>query len=147
MKEVEARRIAQEFLDLQGEATISGNVDATLDWCDIPCTLESMEGQTVATNTAEMRAICTTFIDSLRARRLTCMARRCLEAKFKDADTIWATYETRYVQDNQHLIEDPYAGFVILRRRGDRWKISTMQFAVSGTSPANLTLRGRSVTD
>jgi len=39
MTEEDARRITQDFLDRQGDATISGDVEATLDWCDIPCTL------------------------------------------------------------------------------------------------------------
>lgn len=138
-----AQRIAQHFLDGQGAATISGNVDATLEWCDIPCTLESMQGRTVATTEAEMRAICVAFIEGLKARRLTHMVRRCLQAMFKDDNTIWATYETRYIRDGKLLTEDPYLAFVILRRRADRWKISSMQFAVSSDSLPNLALRER----
>lgn len=141
MTDENAFRIAQEFLDHQGEATISGDIEATLDCCDIPCTLESMEGRVVATDLEEMRAICVAFIARLKAMGLTHMVRRCIAAEFKAPDTIWATYETRYVRDGQLLSEEPYAGFVILRHREDRWKISTMQFAVSGSSPANATLR------
>ncbi len=100
-----------------------------------------MQGRAVATDKVEMRAICEAFIDSIKSKRLTHMARRCLEAVFKDDDTIWATYETRYVRDGKLLSEDPYVGFVILRRKSDRWKISAMQFAVSSSSPANVTLR------
>lgn len=141
MNDDEARRITQDFLDRQGEATVSRDVEATLEWCDIPCTLESMEGRVVATNAAEMRAICETFIDRLEKNLFTHIVRRCLEASFKDESTIWATYETRYVRDGTFLTETPYIGFVILRHRGDRWKISTMQFAVSSDSPANVTLK------
>ena len=141
MTDDDARRITQDFLDRQGDATISGDLEATLDWCDIPCTLESMQGRAVATNMEEMRAICAAFIDGLKAKRLTHMVRHCLEAIFKGDDTIWATYETRYVRDGKLLSEDPYVGFVILKRKSDRWKISTMQFAVSSNSPANVTLR------
>ncbi|AML52343.1 hypothetical protein [Falsihalocynthiibacter arcticus] len=136
-----ARSIAQDFLDRQGEATISGDVEATLGWCDIPCTLESIEGRAVAKNEAEMRAICVAFIKNLKEKRLTFMVRNCVEAILKDDDTIWAAYETRYVAEGNFRTEDPYVGFVILRRKEDRWKISTMQFAVSSNSPANATLR------
>lgn len=141
MKQEDARLIAQDFLDRQGEATISGDIEATLDWCDYPCTLESMQGRAVAANRAEMRAICTVFINDLKDKRLTHLVRHCLEAVFKGDGTIWATYETRYVQDGNLLSEDPYVGFVILKRKDDRWKISTMQFAVSSESPANVALR------
>ncbi|MBU2959887.1 hypothetical protein KO516_03410 [Citreicella sp. C3M06] len=94
----DARSIAQDFLDRQGEATNSGDVEATVGWCDIPCTLESFRGKIVATTEAEIRAICATFIDNLKAKRLTHMMRRCLEAVYNDDDTICATYETRYIK-------------------------------------------------
>ncbi|MEP3331713.1 hypothetical protein [Sedimentitalea sp.] len=139
----DARHIAQDFLDRQGAVTISGDVDATLDWCDIPCTLESAGQRVIVTEQAEMRSICSTFIDRLRSRRLTHMVRRCLVASYQDADTISATYETRYVRDGHLLTEDPYAGFVVLKRRETGWKISNMQFDVSSDSPANVTLRDR----
>ena len=137
----DARSIAQDFLDCQGEATISGDLEATLGWCNLPCTLESSQGRTVATTEAEMRAICTMFIDNVKAKRLTHMVRRCIEAMFNDDDTICAAYETRYIRDGHQLAEDPYTGFVILRRDHDRWKISNMQFAVDNDSPVEVTLR------
>ncbi|MGP6086605.1 hypothetical protein [Antarctobacter jejuensis] len=135
-----ARVIAQDFLDRQGEATISGDVEATLAWCDLPCTLDSMEGRTVVTTEAEMRAICMSFIQNLKSRQFSHMVRRCLEASFKDEETIWATYETRYVSAGGFRAEEPYVSFVILKHRQDRWKISTMQFAVTGDNPVNATL-------
>ncbi|WGW04148.1 hypothetical protein [Tropicibacter oceani] len=141
MKDQDARSIAQDFLDRQGEATICGDVEATLACCDIPCTLDSMEGRVVATNRAQMRAICAAFIDELKAKRLTHMVRKCLDAQFRDDDTVCALYETRYIKDNSLLSEEPYAGFVILRRKETQWKIIAMQFAVRGASPANITLR------
>lgn len=141
MTDEDACRIAQDFLDRQGEATILGDVEATLEWCDIPCTLESIQGRAVVMNKAEMRTICVAFIEKLKSKQLMHLVRHCLEATFKQEDVIWAAYETRYVRDGQLLSEDPYAGFVIPRRRRDRWKISTMQFAVSSNSPANISLR------
>lgn len=136
-----ATTITQDFLDRQGAATMAGDVDATLAWCDLPCTLESFEGKAVATTEAEMRGICEAFILNLQEKRLKLMVRECVEAMFKDDNTIWATYETRYVAEHNLRSQDPYFGFVILRRKADRWKISAMQFAVSSDSPANDTLR------
>lgn len=141
MSENDARRIAQDFLDRQGDATMSGDVEGTLAWCDIPCSLESVQGRAVATNVVEMRAICVAFIKNLKEERLTHMVRNCVEAIFKDDDTIWAAYETRYVGEGNFRSEDPYCGFVILRRKLGKWKISNMQFAVSSNSPVNATLR------
>lgn len=138
-----ARDIAQDFLDRQGAATLAADIEETLAWCDLPCTLDSLEGRVVATTEAQMRTICAAFIQRLKDRQMTDMARRCLEAEFKGPDTIWATYETRYVRAGNLLSDDPYVGFVILVRGADRWKISMMQFAVDGNSPAGETLRNR----
>ncbi|RPE71249.1 hypothetical protein EDD53_0365 [Pacificibacter maritimus] len=137
----DAVRIAQDFLDRQGEATMSGDLEATLGWCNIPCTLENSQGHTVARTEAEMRAICKMFIDTLKAKRLTHMVRHCVEAMFTDKDTICAAYETRYIKERHQLAEDSYAGFVVLRRGDDRWKISNMQFAGDNDSPVDITLR------
>lgn len=137
----DARSVTQDFLDRQGEATISGDLEGTLAFCDLPCTLESLEGRTVARTEAEMRAICQAFIDNLRSRQLTHMVRRVLEADFKDEQTIWATYETRYIRAGKLLTEDPYVSFIILKRPADSWKISMLQLTASGDSPANATLR------
>jgi hypothetical protein len=130
-------------LDRQSDATILGDVETTLDRRDIPCTLESMQGRAVATNKVEMRAICAAFIDGIKVKQLTHMARHCLGAIFKDNDTIWANYELRYVGDGKLLCEDPYVGFVIFRRKNDHWKISAIPFRVSSNCPANVTLRDR----
>lgn len=127
--------IVQDFLDRQGDATVAGDIDATLAFCDLPCTLDSLDGSIVVTTETQMRAVCLGFINSLRARQVTYVVRRCQDAVFKDGDTIWATYETRYVSDTGVRAEEPYAGFVILRRRAGIWKISTMQFAVTGDTP------------
>lgn len=141
MTQDDARRIAQDFLDRQGEATVSGDIEETLAWCDLPCTLESMDSKAVATNMAEMRAICASFIEGLKVKQLTHMVRTCLTAEFSDPDTLVAQYRTRYLRDGKWLADDPYIGTVVLRRKPDRWKISAMKFAVSNDSPANATLR------
>lgn len=145
MADKEAQRIAQDFLDRQGEATVSGDVEATLLWCNIPCRLESLEGEVLVTTQEQMRAICASFIDELRTKRLTHMVRHCRAAEFDGKDTIYASYETRYVQDGKLLSEEPYVGYVTLLRTSERWKISAMRFADSKTSPANATLREMAV--
>ncbi len=136
-----AHAIVQDFLDRQGAATVAGDIEETLAWCEIPCTMESLEGRAVATTEAEMRAICATFIEALARQRLTHMMRRCLLAQARDPDTICATYETRYIREGKLLTAEPYLGFVALGRGPDRWRIREIRFAVGGESAANLALR------
>ncbi|SLN58467.1 hypothetical protein AQS8620_02592 [Aquimixticola soesokkakensis] len=143
MNSDEARMIAQDFLDRQGDATLSGDLDATLAWCDIPCTLETMEHRIVAHNLEEMRAICASFIQQMKVREHTHMVRRCLEASFDGHDSLKAAYETRYVSKGARLEEGPYFGLVTLRRRATGWKISAMQFAATEESAVTATMRER----
>ncbi|WP_424984923.1 hypothetical protein [Microbulbifer sp. S227A] len=135
-----ARAIAQDFLDRHGAAAISGDLDEIVRWCDLPCTLESRGQRVVLTDVAMVRSVSESFIVQVRNKRLTHVIRRCLEAGFRDKDTVMATYETRYVRDDQLLSEEPYVSFVILRRRGERWKFSNMQFDVGVDSPAGAAL-------
>lgn len=88
-----------------------------------------------------MRAICLSFIESLRVKHVTHMVRRCLEAEFQGRDKLLLTYETRLVSDGQFLTANPYVAFAILRRREAGWKISTMQFAADRQNPASTALR------
>lgn len=140
MTEEDAQSIVQTYLDRQGDATISGDLEATLGWCDLPCTLQTPQGVVVARNEAEMRAICQMFIDRLKMKRVTLMVRNCVEAGFHDADTVWGHYHTRYVAADNVLSEEPYRAQVTLRRRDDHWKISEMRFAVQDQSPISETL-------
>ena len=61
---------------------------------------------------------------SSRAERATLHDGRTFNAVRKGEDTIWATYETRYVRERQLLTEEPYLSFIILRRKEDRWRVS-----------------------
>lgn len=140
MQTDDAFQITQDFLDRQGEVTLAGDIDATLEYCDLPCTLESMDTLTVVTDWDQMRAICVRFVEELRARRVSHTIRECREAVRKDDTTIWAAYETRHVSDGKFLNEDPYSAFLILKKRGGQWKISTMQFAVDRDSAVNASL-------
>lgn len=138
---MDAYQIAQDFLDRQGDATVAGDVEATMGFCDLPCTLETMDRVTVAKTEAEMRAICEGFIHQLRSQQVTHMVRTCQEAVLKSDDTLWATYVTRLVCDGKHLNEPSYGAFVILKLRDGVWKISTMQFAITRDNCVTLTLR------
>ncbi len=142
-----AREIVQDFLDRQGAATLAGDIDEILRWCDFPCTLESPGRRVNVTDQTMLRSIAEAFVEQVRGKRVTHIVRRCLEANFQDENTVTATYETRFVRDGQMLSEDPYVSFVILRRREDRWKFSSMQFDVAGDSPASVVLRDWNISD
>ncbi|MEY8829850.1 hypothetical protein AB9K34_15800 [Sedimentitalea sp. XS_ASV28] len=145
--EHEAREIVQDFLDRQGAAALSGDLEEIVRWCDFPCTLESPGQRVNVTDKTMLRSIAEAFVEQVTGKRVTHIVRRCLEASFHDEDTVTATYETRFVRDGQMLSEDPYVSFVVLRRGKDRWRFSNMQFDVAGDSPASIVLRDWNMTD
>lgn len=139
----EARAIVQNGLDRHGEATMAGDIDAMAEFSDVPCEMETLSGKAVATTAAEMRDICRNFADTLRMGHLTHLVRRCLEAKFKDPDTIWAIYETRFLRNGIELVGEPYMSFLILNRHADGWKFASIQLLVSEGDPFSSTVRER----
>ncbi|MFW2542286.1 hypothetical protein ACN2XU_06565 [Primorskyibacter sp. 2E107] len=138
-----ALEIVQDGLDRHARATLSGDIDMMMAYSDIPCTIETMAGKVVATNRAEMRAICEALVHSIEVRQLSDMVRRCLEAEFTSEDTIWATYETRFLRNGVELAEDTYTSFMILKKRADGWRFSGIQLLVSEGDPVSATLKDR----
>lgn len=138
---VQALEIVQDGLDRHARATLSGDIDAMMKYSDIPCAIETMAGKVVATNRAEMRTICEALVHSIKVRQLSDMVRRCLEAEFKSDETIWATYETRFLRNGVELAEDTYTSFMILKKRTDGWRFSSIQLLVNEGDPVSATLK------
>ena len=72
---------------------------------------------------------------------VTDMVRHVLEASFQDEDTIVTTHETRLVRGDV-LIQKPYPVFSIVKRIGEKWKITYSQYAIVDTDSFNKTLMG-----
>lgn len=138
-----ALQIVQDGLDWRARATLSGDIDAMMAYSDIPCAIETLSGKVVATNTSEMRAICEALVYSIKAKQLSHMIRHCFEAEFTSEDTICATYETRFLRNGVELAEDTYTSFIIVKRRIDGWRFSSIQLLVSEGDPVSATLKNR----
>ncbi|GAA4223879.1 hypothetical protein J4E08_23055 [Sagittula sp. NFXS13] len=143
MASYKALEIVQDGLDHHAGATMSGDIDTMMAYSDIPCAIETLSGRVIAANTSEMRAICEALVCSINAKKLSHMVRRCFEAEFKDDDTIWATYETRFLRNGVELAEDTYTSFIILKKRIDGWRFSGIQLLVSEGDPVSATLKSR----
>lgn len=139
----QALDIVQDGLDKHARATLSGDIDAMMKYSDIPCAIETLAGKVVATNPSEMRAICEALVHSIKIRQLSHMVRRCFEAEFTSDDTIWATYETRFLRNGVELAEDTYTSFMIVKKRTDGWRFSSIQLLVYEGDPVSATLKNR----
>jgi hypothetical protein len=139
---VEARTIVKGGLDRHGEATQAGDIDAMMKFSDISCKMETFSGSVVATTAAEMRVICKKLVHSLQFRQVSHMVRRCLDAQFKGPETIWATYETRFIRADKEIAKDTYMSFIILNNRATGCKFSSIQVLVSDDDPISSNLKG-----
>lgn len=141
--DTEARRIFQDMLDRCGEAMLAGDMPSLLRWFAVPNTVDSLEGRRVLHTENETRALFEAVIARQREQDITHMIRHVTHAEFKDADTIWATHETRYIFHGTVLSDRPHHAFSILHRYPDCWKVHLAQFTVDGTNPLNAAMRGR----
>ena len=139
----QALEIVQDGLDRHARATFSGDIDTMMAYSDIPCAIETLSGKVVATNTSEMRSICEALVYSIKAKQLSHMVRRCFAAEFNSEDTIWATYETRFLRNGVELAEDTYTSFIIVKKRADGWRFSSIQLLVSEGDPVSATLKNQ----
>ncbi|KHQ54299.1 MULTISPECIES: hypothetical protein [Mameliella] len=135
--DAEARRIFQDMLDRCGEAMLAGDMAGVLRWFTIPNTVESFEGRRVLGTVEETRDLFRTIMARQRELSITHMIRKVTHAEFRDADTIRATHETRYIHHGTVLSEAPHVGLSILHRYPDCWKVHHAQFTVAGRNPLN----------
>ena len=135
MSSTSALFIVQGSLDIHGQAVIAGNIDKMMEFTDVPCMIDTASGRLEAETVEEMRAICEQFALTLRKMCLTHIVRRCLDAQFKDPETIHAFYETRYIQHGTQIFRDPYRTFMIAKLRPQGWKFNNIQLLVDGSDP------------
>lgn len=121
---------------------MASNIDAMLEFNDMPCVMETLSGRVVATTTHEMRIICESFVRSLQLRCLSHFMRQCLDAKFKGPDTIWVTYETRFLRNGAEITGETYMSFTILTKRSEGWRFSNIQLLAAEDGPVSSTLKG-----
>ncbi|WP_305970486.1 MULTISPECIES: hypothetical protein [unclassified Mameliella] len=141
--DAEARRIFQDMLDRCGEAMLAGDMEGVLRWFAIPNTVESFEGRRVLASVDETRELFRTIMARQRELSITHMIRKVTHAEFRDADTIQATHETRYIHHGTVLSESPHVGLSILHRHPDCWKVHHAQFTVAGRNPLNTAIQRR----
>jgi hypothetical protein len=69
------------------------------------------------------------------------IVRNCIAAEFRDENTISATHETRFINEDMLLVQAPYPTFSILRQIESRWMIVEMQSGMVETSELARALR------
>ena len=139
--------ISNELLATTGEALVGGDFDSFSACFELPQDLETFEGQRRLETRDDLRALFTSIQAFFRSLGVTLLERHCVEAKYRDPETIAATHQSRLMAGSV-LLRAPYPAFSILKRRDGVWRVAFSQYAISdapehlqafGITPANNT--------
>ena len=108
----------------------SGDFEAFLDCFELPHPVETFEGRRVIEDRVELHAVFQAVRRHYKSLGVTMIARHCVEATFKGANTVEATHMARLMRRNA-LVQAPYPVFSVLRRVGGFWKIAHSKYAIA----------------
>ncbi|MDJ0823821.1 MAG: hypothetical protein QNJ09_18690 [Paracoccaceae bacterium] len=137
--------ISDYLLRKTGEAFISGDFDSFAECFELPQDIETFEGQRHLETLEDLRSLFTSLQGYFRSLGVTSLERHCIEAKYRDPDTIAATHQSRLMTGSV-LLRAPYPAFSVLKRRDGVWRVAFSQYAISdapehlkafGITPAN----------
>lgn len=124
-----AKEISKIFLERTGSAAFSNDFETFSKCFHLPQEIGSFEGLRTIETLDELREVFDGTRSYIRQMGITQTIRHCIEANFRDVDTIAATHETRLLI-GQTMAQPPYVAFSILKKFSDGWKITFSQYAV-----------------
>ena len=122
--------VAETLLARTGEAYMTGDFDAFAACFALPQWIETFDGRRQIANRADLKALFDGVRTSFCRKGVTDLVRRCVAARWHDANTIEATHETRLLAGAQ-LLHPSYPCLTILTRGPAGWQIAGGQYAVS----------------
>lgn len=112
---------------------MTGDFEAMRACLVLPYEVETFEGRLRVETEADLRSMFEHMQLYYRATGVTALARRCLEAEFRDANTISGLFETRLIHFGNRLERPPFATFVEIRRIAGDWKVARGQYLLDDT--------------
>ncbi len=125
-----AHDIVEDLLQRTGFGLQSGGFEGFADCFVLPYVIETFKGRSKITDRAELRDRFNAARRFYQSRGVTRLERRCVEATFKSADVIWATHETRLMND-MTLLEEPYPVLAFIHKMDGVWRTAHSKFAVT----------------
>ncbi|WP_227271729.1 hypothetical protein [Roseobacter weihaiensis] len=101
--------------------------------------METFDGHRTINTVEELRQVFQAVLAHYDRCGVTDMARHCVEARFKDANTVAATHETRLISRNV-ITQAPFAVFSILKFNGECWQVSHSSYAIGDRADHNSAL-------
>ncbi len=124
-----AKDISEYLLSQTGTALMTGDFELFASCFLLPQEMETFEGRRHVRSVDDLREVFVGVTDHLRRKNVTEFERHCIEASFRDKDTIVTTHMSRLVS-GQTLAQKPYPVMCILRNVEGTWKVSDGMYAV-----------------
>lgn len=119
----DAVRIAEQILDLTGNALLKRDFDAMRACFSLPTIVETFEGRRILESVEDLRGAFDGVCAHYHGLAMTDLVRNVVAAQFDGDDVIRTTHECR-VLSGQNLAQAPYAVYSRLERDADAWRIA-----------------------
>lgn len=129
------------MLGQTGEALLTGNFEQFLACFELPQDMDTFAGRRHLETADDLRSVFDHVRGYFHAIGLTSLNRRCVDALFRDQDTVVTMHESRLVTHGQDLRE-PYFALGTIQRIDGIWKITFSQYAIAGSDEHSLALMG-----
>ncbi len=125
-----AKDVSEYLLDRTGTALMTGDFDLFAACFSLPQQMETFEGRRRIETRDELKTVFDGVRSYFRQRNVTQLARHCIEATYRDPDTIVTTHMSRVVSGTS-LVQKPYPVMSLLCRGDDGiWKVSDSMYAI-----------------
>lgn len=140
---ISAREVAEDLLRRTGDSLLAGDFEEFACHFRLPALIETFEGKSILETENDLRTVFCGAHEYYARHNLEDLYRNCVEANYRDDDTIESTHETRLISHGV-LIIPPFPVFSILRRFDRAWKIVQSSYAVSQADEFHNALMARS---
>ena len=137
-----AKEVSEHLLEVTGTAFMSGDFELFLSCFHLPYELETFEGHRTIKDVNDLKEVYLAVRAHYARNGVSQMYRHCVEARFRDSDTVIATHETRLLSGNV-ITQAPFAVYSELRFTGGKWVIVSSSYAIGDRDDHNKALLGR----
>ena len=121
---------------------MEGDFDTLKTCFALPQYMDTFDGRHFIESIDDLRDIFDNVRLYYQSKSVVELNRICVEASFRDAQTVVSTHEARMISKDAVLVQSPYPVFSILRLYDDGWKVAYSQVAIADEPKHNQALRG-----
>ncbi|MEO1491865.1 MAG: hypothetical protein AAFV19_06905 [Pseudomonadota bacterium] len=126
-------------MDETGRTMIDGDFDGFARHFSLPLMMETFEGKQTLDTIERLKVTFDGAYEFYTRHNVKELYRHCVDAQFRDPETIESTHESRVISHGV-LIIPPFPVFSVIRRFEDCWKIIKCSYAVSEADDLNRAL-------